>query len=578
MSNRKPAPDDATAYARSVVAGEVVVGRLVRLACERHLRDLDDGPARGLRWDATEAALAVEFWELCPHLKGDRAAARELLRLEPWQRFIVGSLYGWKRADGTRRFRVAWCEMARKQGKTTLVYPAALYALAIDAEEGGEVYAVATKKDQARLVYQLARRAVTRTPDLAELVTPFAHSLVCEATFSKFEALGADADTLDGLNPSLAIADEVHKWRGRELWDVIETGMGARRQPLLWAITTAGEEGEQDVYGQEHNYTVQVLEGVIEDDARFGYIACVDPTDSWTDPANFVKANPNLGVSVQADEIARAVEKAKHSPAAANAVKRLRLGIRSQDAAAWLPLQTWDAAADKRLTWESLAGLPCYAGLDLASSSDFAALALCFPLAGLDGELAPAADPERPEFWGLVWRLWMPGTGVSYRETKLREIARPWVESGAVVSTPGDVIDADRIEADVIDAARRFRMIGLAFDPFNATQIAGHLAAEGLDVVKFPQAMTSFAGPTKEFEADLIAGRLRHDGNPCARWMADNVVLVSNAAGHQMPGRKKSKNKIDGIVAAVMARGRAMAIDPDAEKASFYDTNPVEAI
>lgn len=572
------ARDPVTDYARRVVAGEFVTGRLVRLACERHLRDLEEGPARGLRWHLEEAAIAVEFWELCPHLKGEKAAAKESLRLEPWQVFVVGSLYGWKKADGSRRFRVAWCEMARKQGKTTLVYPAALYALALDGEEGAEVYSVATKRDQARLVYQLARRAVTRTPELGEVITPYAHSLVSEETFSTFVALGADADTLDGLNPSLAIADEVHKWRGRELWDVIETGMGARRQPLLWAITTAGEEGEQDVYGQEHNYTTQVLEGVILDDSRFGYIAKLDPEDEWTDPANFIKANPNLGVSVQAEEIGRAVEKAKNSPAAANAVKRLRLGIRSQDSAAWIPLQTWDAAADKRLSWDKLAGFACYAGLDLASSSDFAALALCFPLDGLEAdEVRTAANPERPEFWGFVWRLWMPGTGVGYRESKLREIARPWVEGGFVVSTPGDVIDTDKIEADVIEASKRFNVIGLAFDPFNATQLAGHLATEGIDVAKFPQSMGSFAAPTREFEADLIAGKLRHDGNPAVRWMADNVVLVQNAAGHQMPSRKKSKNKIDGIVAGVMARGRAMAIDPDAERPSFYDTNGIEA-
>lgn len=570
------AGDSTTDYAREVVAGRVVAGRLVRLACERHLRDLDSGAARGLRWNLEEAAIAVEFWELCPHLKGERASRGELLKLEPWQKFIVGSLFGWKRADASRRFRVAWCELPRKNGKTTLVYPAALYALALDGEAGAEVYAVATKKDQARLVYQLARRAVTRTPDLLEAITPYAHSLVNEETFSKFEALGADADTLDGLNPSLAIADEVHKWRGRELWDVIETGMGARSQPLLWAITTAGDEGAEDVYGQEHDYTVQVLEGVVEDDSRFGFIACLDPADDWTDPANFGKANPNLGVSVQAEEIGRQVAKAKHSPAAENAVKRLRLGLRTQDSAAWIPLQTWDAAADARLVAERLDGFPAYAGLDLASSSDFAALALCFPLAVDGDEIGPAPDPERPEFWGFLFRLWMPAAGVGYRETKLREIARPWLESGAVVATEGDVIDPDRIERETLELCRRFSVIGLAFDPFNATQLAGHLAAEGVEVVKFPQAMSAFAAPTKEFEADLIAGRLRHDGNPAVRWMANNVVLVSNAAGHQMPSRKKSRNKIDAIVAGVMARGRAMAIDPNAEKSSFYDTNGIE--
>jgi phage terminase large subunit-like protein len=217
-------------------------------------------------------------------------------------------VYGWKRADGTRRFRVAWVEVARKNGKSTLLYPAGLFALALDGEEGAEVYSVATKRDQARLVFDLAKRAVTRSPDLLRTVQPFAFCLTAPESFGKFEAVSSDADTLDGLNPSGALCDEIHKWRGRALWDVIETGMGARDQPLMWAITTAGEEGETDVYGQEHNYTVQVLEGVIQDDARFGFIACIDPEDDWTDPKNFVKANPNLGVSVFADEIAAQVK------------------------------------------------------------------------------------------------------------------------------------------------------------------------------------------------------------------------------------------------------------------------------
>lgn len=565
--------DPVTAYARDVTAGRVVAGRLVRLACKRHLDDLRTGPRRGLKFDAAEAESAIAFWQLCPHLKGTKAQAGELLRLEPWQCFVVGSLYGWKRKDGTRRFRTAWCEMGRKNGKTTLAYPAILYALLIDGEEGGEAYATATKKDQAKIVFDLARRAVTRTPDFAAFITPFRHTLVVEDTGSKAEALGADADTLDGLNPSLALADEIHKWRGRLLWDVIETGMGARRQPLLWAITTAGDEGSENVYGQEHDYTRQVIEGVVEDDARFGFIACLDPDDDWTDPRTWAKANPNLGVSVEAEEIGRAVAKAKHSPSAANAVKRLRLGIRSQDADAWIPLQLWDAAADPRLSWDALKGYPCFGGLDLASTSDFAALALCFPLAA---DLTPAPDVTRPDLWGLLFRLWMPSEGKTWSENKLRELVRPWVDQGRVQSTEGDAIDADRIEADVIEAAAHFDLLGLAYDPFNASQMAQHLTAAGIDAVKFEQRLSAFAEPTRQFDEDVTTGRIRHDGNPCVRWMANNAVLVQNAAGHRMPSRKKSRNKIDGIVAAVMSRGRAMA--PAKPKLTYYETNGVEVI
>lgn len=561
--------DPVTSYADSVVAGRIATGRLVRLACERHLRDVAQGAARGLRWDVDEANAAIEFWECCPHLKGRKFAGKPL-KLGDWQKFIVGSVYGWKRADGTRRFRVAWVELARKNGKTTLVYPAGLHGLVLDGEPGAEVYSIATKRDQARIVFDLAKRAVSLVPDLAEILQVYAFHIECEETFGKFEAVSADANTLDGLNPSVAICDEVHKWRGRALWDVIETGMGARDQPILWAITTAGEEGEEDVYGQEHSHTEQVLEGVIEDDSRFGFIACLDPGDDWTDPANFVKANPNLGVSVESDEIAGQVAKAKRSPAAANAVKRLRLGIRAQDVDAWIPLPLWDAGKHPGVSWDSLKGMPCFGGLDLASTSDFAALSLLFPLAA---DLTPAADMMRPAIWAYVFRLWMPQYGRSHREIRLREIAAPWVEAGWVTLTDEDAIDHGVIEAGVIEASKAFDLRGIAYDPTNAAQLATRLQQEGIEVAKFQQGMGSFAAPTQAFEADLLNGITRHDGNPAIRWMVNNVTVVSNAAGHQMPSRKRSSNKIDGVVAAVMARGRAMI--PAAPK-SFYESNELE--
>lgn len=573
-SKPDPAADPVTSYARAVVAGAILAGRLVQLACQRHLTDLETGAARGLRFDAAEAQAAIDFWQLCPHLKGKEAKRGECLRLEPWQAFIVGSVYGWKRADGTRRYRVAWVEVPRKNGKSTLLYPAGLYALIADGEQGAEVYSVATKRDQAKLVFDLAKRAASRVPDLAELIEVYAFSLVCQDTFSKFEAASADATTLDGLNPHAALCDEVHKWKGRALWDVLETGMGAREQPLLWAITTAGEEGEQDVYGQEHNHTVQVLEGVVQDDARFGFIACLDPGDEWTDPANFGRANPNLGVSVFTDEIAAQVKKAQRMPAAANAVKRLRLGIRTQDADAWIPLSVWDAGRDERATWDRLKGLPCFAGLDLASTSDFAALALAFPLTS---EWEPAPDLQRPDIWAYLFRLWMPGESRTFAGQKLREIASPWIADGWIEATEGDVIDTDRIEAAVIEAAGAFQLEGLAYDPFNAASVATHLQAEGITIHQFPQRMSQFSEPTRLFDSDLSAGIVRHGGSPCLRWMADNIVLVTNAAGHRMPSRRKSRQKIDGIVAAVMARGRA-AVGETGGDGSYYETHGVERL
>jgi phage terminase large subunit-like protein len=569
VKRRPPADDPATAYARAVAKRKVVAGRLVRLACERHLRDLRDGRKRGLWFDAAEAAAAIDFWRLCPHVKGRKAG--EGIEPEPWQCFLIGCAYGWKRADGRRRFRVIWAEMGRKNGKTTIAYPAALHGLTIDGEPGAEVYSVATKKDQARLLYLLARRAVLKVPEFARRIMPYRDSLTVDESGSRFEALGADADTLDGLNPSVVICDEVHRWKGRDLWDVVDTATGARDQPMIWVITTAGREGNEDVYGQEHDYTVQVLEGVIEDDSRFGFIACIDPGDDWTDPKNFAKANPNLGISVQAEEIRAAVVKAKHSPAAAAAVKRLRLGLRAQDADAWIPLPLWDAGA-AAVDWHKFEGAPCGAGLDLASSLDFAAYSECFPVGE---DRLPAVDFSRP--WGYLfrWLFWLPEGASDQRAQRLRDMARPWVPTW-VRLTPGDVIDHNAIEEAVKAQAEKVNIVKLNFDPWNATQLSVRLSEAGVNVEKMTQNMASFAAPTKLFGELIGARKLLHDGNPCARWMADNVVIIQNGIGQSMPARKKSKNKIDGVVAGVMALNGATS--SEGPQSSYYDTHELEFV
>ena len=361
----------------------------------------------------------------------------------------------------------------------------------------------------------------------------------------------------------MAIADEVHKWRGRVLWDVIETGMGARRQPIIWAITTAGEEGEEDVYGQEARITpMQVLEGLVEDDGRFGYIACLDAGDDWTDPRHFIKANPNLGVSVHSAEIQDAVTKAKASPKPPPMPSSgCGSGIRTQDSDAWLPLPAWDAGKAE-IDWSQFLGAPCGAGLDLASSCDFAAFSRCYPI---DADMSPAAEWDRP--WGYLfrWSLWLP-TGYQLRTTR-EEAPGP----GAAVGRRG-LGEADggrrhrsrrdrgghqgrgRQECEI--QARSWPTTLTMRHNWPFTSQDGH----ALPVEQFVQRLSTFAEPCKIFGEQVLGQRIRHDGNPCARWMANNVVLITNAAGHGMPSRKKSRNKIDGIVASVMGLGACISI------------------
>jgi phage terminase large subunit-like protein len=544
----------------------------VRAACRRHIEDLVGGPKRGLRWSPDEAEAAFEFYRALPHTKGSKWAGKGF-ELEPWQKFIVGSVLGWKRADGTRRFRYGWIEIARKNGKTTLLAPLGLFLMVCDGEPGAEVYPVATKKDQARLLYQVARRMVLRSPHLQEIVTPYRDSLVVESTFSKMEPLGADADTLDGLDPHAVLADEVHKWKSRDLYDVMDTATGARTQPLFLAITTAGRVGTETVYGQEHEFCRQMLEGKIpNDDAVFAYVATLDDGDDWQDPANFAKANPNLGVSVQTAEILAQVKKAKAQPAAAAAVKRLRLNIRTGAADAWIGYELWDRCRAE-VDWSDFAGAPCTAGLDLASTTDTACLALCFPL-GPGGK--PPGGEGRPEGFLFRWWFWIPEEGERHLQKRLRDLLRPWADAPEkwVELTPGEVTDTDRIEARVKELAAAYDLRKLAYDPWNAQSVANHLQEEGIPIEQFPQRMKYFAAACKEFEGGVIGKRVRHDGNPVARWMVDNTVVVTDGAGNMMPARKKSLNKIDGTVAALMAMANAVAIEGSGT--SYYDRHELE--
>ena len=357
------------AYCEGVRSGTIVASKWIKFAVERHILDIETGRERGLWWDQEAAEHALSFFKLLRHSKGRWNDNH--FDLTGWQAFIVASLFGWKRRDGTRRFRRAFVDVARKNGKTTLAAAIGLYLLLCDGEAGAEIYAAATKRDQAKLVFEDAKALIAKSPDLAEHVERYRYAIMIPETRSKFEPLGADSDTLDGLNPFVAICDEIHAWKSRDLWDVLETGMGAREQPLMFAITTAGSF-EDSIYNTLRVSAESMLEAVgqpkgLRDDGTFAFIACMDPEDDWLDSTKWAKANPNIGVSVQQDELAETIQRAKNQPAMINITKRNRLGIRTNALNAWLRLDLWDrATANYEL--ESLRGLPCYGGLDLSST------------------------------------------------------------------------------------------------------------------------------------------------------------------------------------------------------------------
>ena len=543
-------------YARDVLDGRVVAGELVRLACDRSRLDHAGGAAlRGFHFSRAEADDALAFFRLCRHAKGEWAG-REF-KLEPWQEFIVWEVFGWLRADGSRRFRHVYEEIARKNGKTSVLAALGLYLMLGDAEPGAEVYCAATKLDQAKLLHADAVSMVKSSPLLSKRLTIRHQSISDRRSASKFEPLGSDSTTLDGLNVHAGLVDELHKHTSRALWDVLETGTGARRSPLMWAITTAGDD-DQSFCFQEREYSENVLRGVLQDDARFVFIASLDEKDDWRDPRNWIKANPNLGVSVKIEQLAEAVEQASHSPARETALLRYRLNRWVRATSRFLSIDAWDACAGPMMPGEierACAGRECVGGLDLASVDDIAAFAAIF-------------EPQDPtDVYRLVVRLWIPEEDLAGRARRSRVPYDQWVRDGWITVTPGNVTDYTRIREDIVAFASEHPIRSLGFDPWNATEIVTNLQADlGAEVpVKVPVNYGNFSPPTKRLERLVLGTKVAHGGHPVLRWMASNLEVREHqgAICPVKPDHKNSPKKIDGIVAAILALSRVDADERD---------------
>lgn len=533
----------AERYVEDVLAGRVVVCQAVRQACERHRRDMETGAARGLRFDEASAQIAVAFFELLKHSKGEWAG--QTIKLEPWQQFVVWSLFGWKRADGTRRFRTCYLEVARKNGKSTLAAGLGLFLMTADGEPGAEVYSAATKRDQARITHAEATRMVKASPQLRRRLTVYRDNIHIKDTASKFEPLGRDTDSTDGLNVHAAIVDEVHAHKTRDLWDLIETATGSRRQPLLIAITTAGYD-RQSLCWQQHEYTNKILGGVIEDDSWFGIIFGIDEGDDWQDETTWAKANPNLGVSKKLDDMRRLSKRAKDMPSALNSFLRLHLDVWTQSETKWIPREHWDACG-VAVDAAGLRGRSAYGGLDLSSTSDITALLWVFP---------PQSEDD---LYKVLCRFWIPQEAMVERSHNDRVPYDAWVRAGYITATPGNVIDYDYILNQAEEDMAAYDIPEMAFDRWGASRIQTQLAELGGEdfLVQFGQGFASMSGPMKELEKLIKGHKLAHGNNPVLNWMADNLVVRTDPAGNIKPDKARSLEKIDGMVALVMALDRA---------------------
>jgi phage terminase large subunit-like protein len=570
------APHSAERYARNVVAGKIIACKWVKLACQRHVNDRKHGHKRGLYFDERAAQRALDFLSVVKHFEGEWSG--HYYQPSDWQIFCTWALFGWMRAkhkrwivrkrglvedsSGTRRFRTGFIEVARKNGKTFWAAAIGNYLAFADGEDGAEVYSAATKRDQARIAYQKAKKMVQRSPMLRRHIRVFKDNLNSQETGSKYEPLGADADTTDGLDVYGVIADELHAWKSREMWDVLETGTGSRRQPLMLAITTAGSD-RNGICWQFHDYTQKVLEGIIDDDTWFGLIFTIDKGDDWRDEDAWPKANPNLGISKKWDDMRRKADRAKKMPTQLNAFQQKELNMWVKGDVKWMNLEAWRRCAGDVPALELPAALEkrtSFGGLDLGSTSDLSSMVHVFP-----------ADDG---FYDVVARFWLPEDAIQPR-TQEGTNYDLWVQQGYITRTDGNTIDTDFILDQVEKDADLFEIQHVAFDRWGAARVVQVLEKKGLTMVQFGQGYASMSPPMRELERLVLQGKLRHGNNPVLTWMADNLVASMDPAGNIKPDKQKSKEKIDGMVALIMALDGALR---NAGKTSVYEKRGIRTV
>ena len=527
-------------YIKNVVSGKKIAGELEILSVKRHLSDLENSAKTGYYFNKNAALKAFAFFSLLRHSKGEFAGRP--FELSDWQMFIVWCLFGWMRSDGSRRFRYAYVEVARKNGKTTFAAAIALYMLVLDGEDGAEVYMAATTRGQARICWTEARNMVGKSSALTKKIQRWSHALTMESTLSKMEPLSRDSDKLDGLNPHFAVIDEFHAHKTDDLYNVLKSATGARRQPMLFTITTAGFDKLGPCFSMRKTY-IDILKGIKEQENTFVIIFTLDEVDDWRDPKNWGKSNPNLGVSVKAEYLNEEFN------SAVNRGGSEEVNFKTKNLNVWVDAPTvWIqdelvVSCRHGVMDEELTGQVCYAGLDLASHVDITALALYFP-----------------ELKAVKVHYWIPEAKVE--EESDRVDYKRWVAQGRIFTTEGNVIDIDTHVDQIYEIVKRYNCRNIAFDPAKAYHgtVQG-LQKKGLNQVldEFDQGIRSMSEPTRELERMVTGGEIDLMGDPVLRWMFRNAVAVKDANDNIKLHKDKSQNKIDGLIAVVNAIGGYMS-------------------
>lgn len=497
--------------------------------------------------------------------------------MEPFQQFIIGSLFGWKGADGFRRFRTAFIEQGKGNGKSPLAAGIGLYGLVADGEGAAEIYAAATMKDQAKILFRDAENMVRASPFLNAHVQQNVNNLSVAATNSFFRPCSSEKKGLDGKRVHMALLDEIQEHPSPLVVDKMSAGTKGRRQALIFEITNSGYNRET-VCWHHHEYSAKVLEGVFSDDSWFAYVCQLDPCakcvaegkdtpsdncsdcDDWRDERTWIKANPCLDVSITREYLRKQVREAVGMPSKQNIVKRLNFCMWTTTDVKWLPLDDWDLCGEP-FDPQELRGQDCYGGLDLASTSDLTAFALVFP----------HEDPPKV----LVY-FWLPEDTVRERSKNQMVPYDVWVRQELIETTPGNITDYDVVRERIKELADEFTIKEIGYDPHNALQLVTQLESDGLTMVPVRQGMLSMSPPSKHLEVAVQSHAIRHGGNPVLRWCASNAATVRDSNDNVRPDKKRSSEKIDGITALVIALSRVIVHQET--PGSVYDSRGIEFI
>ena len=516
----------------------------------------------------SKADRAVKFFEQClTHTKGKRYANQPFI-LAPWQEHdIIRPVFGTLKPDGTRQYRQAYIEIGKKNGKSEIAAGVALYGLFADGEPGAEIYSAAATREQASIVFRVACKMVENNPTLKRqcvIVKSTKRIYLKHDDTSFYAAISADADIQDGINPHIAIFDELHRQKNSDLWDVLHYGMDTRDQPLLFQITTAGIASEATLCWAQHEYAKQILDGTFRDPRFYPYIRGLDEKEDWTvegqpeakgrAATGWYKANPALGDFISVDTVREQCEQAKRSPSKQNSFRRFRCNQWVEQEHIWIPQHEWDAC---KMARPELVGRECYGGLDLSTTQDLTALSLLFPL-------------EDRAF--VLSFPFLPEEGLRERSIKDRVPYDLWAKEGVLELTPGNAVDYEHIRRRINELGDVYAIKEIGHDPWNATEITQRLTDDGFLMVPIRQGFASLSAPSKELERRIMARTIAHDGHPVLRWSVSCCSIKSDPAGNikpVKPDRLKTGKRIDPVIAMVNGLDRLIRhenegfIDPD---------------